>query len=125
MSGAEDIRLNLNAYMQLDSRLETWSDWAIVKENYHLVQQDLTRQMYDYRNKMELLVDSWKAYDEWLTSTRAYIDFRRSQGVCDPQSVQELYKEDLQLQKEIQDQATKNLERECALIQEYGMPDQH
>ena len=125
MSGAEDIRLNLNAYMQLDSRLETWSDWAIVKENYHLVQQDLTRQMYDYRNKMELLVDSWKAYDEWLTSTRAYIEFRRSQGVCDPQSVQELYKEDLQLQKEIQDQAAKNLERECALIQEYGMPDQH
>ena len=125
MNGAKDVRMNLNTYMQIDTRLDIWSDWAQAKENYKLVEQELTRQMYQYRNKMELLLDSWHAYDDWLKSTQDYILFRRNQGVCDAGSVQELYREDLSLQKEMLDQAGANLERECALIQEYGLPDEH
>ena len=122
MNGAEDVRVNLNIYTQLDTRLDIWSQWAEAKENYKLVEQELTQQMYEYRNKMELLLDSWKTYDDWMRSTQAYIAFRRSQGVCDAKSVQEIHQEDLALQKDLLDQAKKNLERECALIQEYGIP---
>lgn len=121
LSGAEDVRLNLNIYTQLDTRLDIWSQWAEAEEKHKLVQQELTQQMYEYRNKMELLLDSWKTYDDWMQSTQAYIAFRRSQGACDAQSVQDIHQEDLALQKELLDQAKKNLERECALIQEYGI----
>ena len=122
LNGAEDVRVNLNIYTQLDTRLDIWSQWAEAEENYKLVEQELTQQMYEYRNKMELLLDSWKTYDDWMRSTQAYISFRRSQGVCDAKSVQEIHQEDLALQKDLLDQAKKNLERECALIQEYGIP---
>ncbi len=122
LSGERDVRLNLNVYTQLDTRLDIWSEWAQAKADYHLVEKELTRQMHDYRNKMELLLDSWQTYDDWLQSTQDYIDFRRSQGVCDAAGVQALYAEDLQLQNELLEQAQKNLERECALIQEYGLP---
>ena len=121
LSGETDVRMNLNAYFQLDTRMEIWSEWAMAKENYHLVQQELTQKMHEYRNKMELLLDSWKAYDDWKCSTEDYLAFRRSQGVCDADSVKELYDEDLSLQKEMQEQEAKNIERECALIQEYGL----
>lgn len=122
LNGADDVRINLNIYSQIDTRLDIWSQWAEAEENHKLVEQELTQQMYEYRNKMELLLDSWKTYDDWMHSTQAYIAFRRSQGACDAQSVQEIHQEDLALQKELLDQAKKNLERECALIQEYGIP---
>lgn len=122
LNGADDVRINLNIYSQIDTRLDIWSQWAEAEENHKLVEQEITQQMYEYRNKMELLLDSWKTYDDWMHSTQAYIAFRRSQGACDAQSVQEIHQEDLALQKELLDQAKKNLERECALIQEYGIP---
>ena len=40
LSGETDVRMNLNAYFQLDTRMEIWSEWAMAKENYHLVQQE-------------------------------------------------------------------------------------
>ena len=123
MSGDTDVRINLNTYLQLDTRLETWSAWATAKENYHLVQQELSHNMHEYRNKMKLLLDSWKTYDDWRISTQDYIRFRRSQSFCTPEELSKLYAEDLELQKELLDQEGRNVERECALIQEYGLPD--
>ncbi len=122
MSGDTDVRMNMNIYFQLDTRLEIWSEWLMAKENYRLVQEELTQKMFDHRNKMQLLLDSWKAYDDWKASTQDYINFRRSQGACTPTELRKLYNEDLQLQKEMLEQDKKNLERECALIQEYGLP---
>ncbi|MBR1981221.1 MAG: hypothetical protein IKA23_00545 [Akkermansia sp.] len=122
MSGDTDVRVNLNTYLQLDTRLEIWSEWARAKENYHLVQQELTHNMHEYRNKMKLLLDSWKTYDDWLLSTQAYVRFRQTQGGLTPDELSSLYEEDLALQQEMLDQESKNVERECALIQEYGLP---
>lgn len=122
MSGDTDVRINLNTYLQLDTRLEIWSAWATAKENYHLVQQELSLNMHEYRNKMQLLLDSWETYDNWRLSTQDYIRFRRSQSFCTPEELSRLYTEDLELQKEILDQEGRNIERECALIQEYGLP---
>ena len=121
LSGETDVRMNLNTYLQLDTRMEIWSEWAMAKENYHLVQQELTQKMHEYRNKMQLLLESWKAYDDWKRSTEDYLEFRRTQGVCEASGIKELYDEDLDLQKEMQEQEDKNIERECALIQEYGL----
>ncbi len=121
LSGETDVRMNLNTYLQLDTRMEIWSEWAMAKENYHLVQQELTQRMHEYRNKMQLMLESWKAYDDWKRSTEEYLAFRRRQGVCEAAGIKALYDEDLALQKEMQKQEAKNIERECALIQEYGL----
>lgn len=121
LSGETDVRMNLNTYFQLDTRMEIWSEWAMAKENYHLVQQELTQQMHEYRNKVQLLLESWKAYDDWKCSTEDYLAFRRRQGVCEVGGIKELYDEDIALQKEMLEQEAKNIERECALIQEYGL----
>lgn len=121
-SGNQDVRLNLNSYLQLDTRLEIWGDWLIAKENYKLVQEEITRQMHEYRNKMELLLDSWKTYDEWKQCTRDYLNFRNQQGAYDSESLKTLYDEDIAFQLEMFEQEQKNIERECALIQEYGLP---
>lgn len=122
-SGGKDVRMNLNIYQELDTRMETWSQWAMAKENYKLVQQELTHQMHEYRHKMQLLLDSWKTYDRWKRSTISYMQFRRTQGECEPEAITELHNEEIALQKEILEQEQKNIERECALIQEYGLPD--
>lgn len=124
LSGETDVRMNLNTYLQLDTRMEVWSEWAMARENYRLVQQELTQKMHEYRNKMQLLLESWKAYDDWKRSTEDYLDFRRRQGVCEADGIKALYDEDIALQKEMQEQEKKNLERECALIQEYGLPNE-
>lgn len=122
MSGDTDVRVNLNAYLQIDTRLEIWSDWAQAKENYHLVEEELTQNMHEYRNKMHMLLDSWYAYDEWKSSTQDYIRFRQSQSFYTPEELSKLYAEELQIQTELLEQESKNIERECALIQEYGLP---
>ncbi|MBQ8479567.1 MAG: hypothetical protein IJ503_04175 [Akkermansia sp.] len=121
-SGGQDVRMNLNIYQELDTRMETWSQWAMAKENYKLVQQELTHQMHEYRHKMQLLLDSWKSYDRWKRSTVSYMQFRSQQGECEPEAIAELHNEEVALQKEILEQEQKNIERECALIQEYGLP---
>lgn len=122
MSGEKDVRLNLNIYMQLDTRLDIWTDWLIAKENYALTRLELTQKMHQHRNQMQLLLDSWKSYDEWKCSTQAYVDFRRRQGALNAKALADLFQEDAALQKEMLEQEAKNLERECALIQEYGLP---
>lgn len=120
-SGGQDVRMNLNIYQELDTRMEIWSQWAMAKENYKLVQQELTHQMHEYRHKMQLLLDSWKTYERWKLSTQSYMRFRSNQGACEPEAITELHNEEIALQKEILEQEQKNVERECALIQEYGL----
>lgn len=121
MNHDNDVRINLNTYLQIDTRLNIWADWAISKENHKIVQEEISHQMHDYRNKMNLLIDSWKTYENWKQSTTKYITFREQQGVMDAESIQELYKEKLKLQNELLEQERDNIERECALIQEYGL----
>ena len=121
-SGRHDVRMNLNLYLQLDTRMNVWSDWAKAKTNYELAEQEITDALREYGSKMQLILESWEAYDEWLTSTREYIRFRKAQGACNPDDMKALYEEGLSLEREMLEQKLKNLERECALIQEYGIP---
>ncbi len=51
-----------------------------------------------------------------------YVAFRRVQGATDPEAARKMHAEAVSMQKSILDQDRKNLDRECALIQEYGLP---
>lgn len=64
---------------------------------------------------------SWKEYGDWRHAMEEYVAFRRAQGATDPESARKMHAEAVSMQKSILDQDRKNLDRECALIQEYGL----
>lgn len=126
MSGfmkADDIRLDMNSYFSLDTRLTTWQEYQNTKVQHELLMQQLKQRMYEHREKIALLLRSWTEFGNWKQAMEEYIHFRRSQGATDPETAREMHSESISIRKSILDQDRKNLERECALIQEYGLPE--
>lgn len=120
---ADDVRLDMNSYFSLDTRLTTWNEYQNAKVQHELLVQQLRQRMYEHREKIALLMRSWKEYGDWKQAMEEYINFRRVQGATDPESARKMHTEAVSMRKNILDQDRKNLERECALIQEYGLPD--
>ena len=119
--GIKDVRMSLNLYQSLDTRLDTWQEYLNAKEQHEQMLRRLRQNMHDWRENMRLVMESWEKYEDWRAANEAYIRFRRSQGAQDPEGVVRLHRESLSLQQEIREQERKNLERICALIQEYGL----
>lgn len=122
MEGVEDVRINLNLYQELDTRLEGWQEYQSSKEAHRLLQEQLALKMYEWREKMRLVMESWSEYREWRQAVESYMAFRRSQGEQSPADMLRLHQEMIKLDQELRDQETKNAERIGALIQEYGLP---
>ena len=120
--GVKDVRMSLNLYLPIDTRLDTWQEYQNAKDQHELLLRQLRQRMYDWRENMRLVMESWEKYESWREANEAYIRFRRHQGAQDPDGVMQLHRESLNLQREIRDQERKNIERICALIQEYGLP---
>ena len=118
----DDVRLDMNSYFSLDTRLTTWDEYQDAKMQHELLVLQLRQKMYEHREKIALLMRSWKEYGNWKQAMEEYIHFRRSQGAADPESARKMHSEAISIRKSILDQNQKNLERECALIQEYGFP---
>lgn len=78
--------------------------------------------MREYKEKATLLLRSWQQYREWQQAMEIYIAFRRSQGASHPDELRARHEESQSILTELREQELKNLERECALIQEYGLP---
>ncbi|MBQ3240332.1 MAG: hypothetical protein IJB00_04015 [Akkermansia sp.] len=119
---AEDVRLDMNSYFSLDTRLTTWDEHQTARAQHELLVQQLKQKMYEHREKIALLMRSWKEYGDWRRAMEEYVAFRRVQGATDPESARKMHAEAVNMQKSILDQDRKNLDRECALIQEYGLP---
>lgn len=119
----DDVRLDMNSYFSLDTRLTTWNEYQDAKVQHKLLEQQLRQRMYEHREKIALLIRSWKEYGDWKQAMKEYITFRRMQGATDPESARKMHAESIAIRKNILDQDKKNLERECALIQEYGLPE--
>lgn len=120
--GMKDVRVNLSLYLPVDTRLEAWQEYQHSKEQHALLLRQLEQRMLSWREKMQLVLDSWKQYEEWREAMQCYIDFRRRQGAQDPEGMLQLHAESIKLQQEMLDQEAKNAERIGALIQEYGLP---
>lgn len=121
MGGGNDVRLNMNFYLQLDTRLDVWRDLKEAKDSHELLVRLLRQKMFEFKEKTALLVKSWDMYREWKSAMEEYDAFRRKHGALDPESVKSLYDASLELKKETIARERENLERECALIQEYGI----
>lgn len=120
--GVKDVRMSLNLYLPVDTRLDAWQEYRNAGAQHELLLRQLRQKMHEWRENMRLVMESWQKYEDWRDANAAYIQFRRSQGAQDPESMMRLHRESLTLQHEMREQQRKNAERICSLIQEYGLP---
>lgn len=120
--GMRDVRVNLNLYLQLDTQLNAWQEYQTSREHHELLRRKLRQNMHSWREKMQLIIQSWTQYEEWRDAMEEYIAFRRRQGAQNPEDMLRLYEESQKMTRDMQEQERKNAERIGALIQEYGLP---
>lgn len=118
----DDARIDMNTYLSLDTRLETWNEYLSAKAQHELLEQQLRKSMYEHREKLQLLMSSWAEYNDWKEAMQNFITFRKQHGITNSAAAKALHDESMQVQSAILAQERENLERECALIQEYGLP---
>ncbi len=124
MRNADDVRINFNSYVSLDTRLELWHDYKDAKLGEELVREAITQSMKEHREKIGATLRSWRQYEDWKLGIGDYITFRNSQGVTSFEEALKRNEESLELEKSLISQERSNLERECAAIQEYGWRDE-
>ncbi len=120
MRNADDIRVNFNSYVTLDTRLETWHDYKDAKKGEELTLKLIEQTMREHKDKVATVLRSWEQYEEWKRGVQEYVAFRNAQGVGDAEEATLRHKESLDTEKALLDQERANLERECAAMQEYG-----
>ncbi len=124
MQGAKDTRVSLNTYFSLDVKGDKANSY-LEAENAHRAALSQARQkMREYKEKAAMLLESWRQYREWKQAMEGYISFRRRQGAAHPDDMRRLHGESQTVMQELLEQERKNIERECALIQEYGLPEE-
>lgn len=124
MSGTKDMRMSLNFFLSLDTRGRLWHDKQMAEAEYRAVQEQIQQKMWQHKEKMALLLQSWQQYNAWRQAMESYCAFRQEQGAATAEEWGKRRMEILQLQEEFAAQDKQNLERECALLQEYGFPAQ-
>lgn len=122
MQGAKDTRVSLNTYFSLDMKGDKANNYREAENAHRAALSQARQKMREYKEKAELLLKSWQQYREWRQAMAGYIAFRRSQGASHPDDLRARHEESQAVMQEMLEQERKNIERECALIQEYGLP---
>lgn len=122
MQGAKDTRVSLNVHFSLDMVGDRANSYREAEKAHRAALAQARQKMREYKEKATLLLRSWQQYREWQQAMESYIAFRRSQGASHPDELRARHEESQSILTELREQELKNLERECALIQEYGLP---
>ncbi len=120
MRNTDDIRINLNSYISLDTRQEQFYDYKDAVAGEKMIIEAIHQNMREHREKILSVLKSWELYEEWKLSMRDYIAFRNRRGVSGFQEAESRHQESMELEKTFISQERANLERECGAIQEYG-----
>jgi len=123
MRGAKDTRVSLNTYFPLDMKGEKANSYREAENAHRAALSQARQKMREYKEKAALLLQSWQQYREWKQAMEGYIAFRRRQGAAHPDDMRMMHEESQSVMQELLEQERKNIERECALIQEYGLPE--
>lgn len=115
-----DLRMELDFFLQLDTRLNTWFSLKEAEENHVLLEQTLKLQMIERREKMALLMQASREFEKWKNASRKYNDFLNRQGEINADAILERERAASELEREISRQEKANIERVAALILEYG-----
>lgn len=115
-----DLRMELDFFLQLDTRLNTWFSLKEAEENHALLEQTLKLQMVERREKMALLMQSCSEFEKWKNAVKKYDAFLNRRGEVSAESVLERERASAELDREIFLQEKAEIERIAALILEYG-----
>lgn len=97
--------------------------WVLARFAHEEALLQARLKMREYKEKAAMLLHGWEQYREWKQAMEGYMDFRRRQGAAHPDDMRALHGESQSVMQEMLEQERKNIERECALIQEYGLPE--
>lgn len=116
----DDLRMELDFFLQLDTRLNTWFSLKEAEENHVLLEQALKLQMVERREKMGLIMRSSRDFEKWKNAARKYDAFLNRRGEISAESILERERASEELELEIARQEKAEVERVAALILEYG-----
>ncbi len=124
MRNADDVRISFNTFLRLDTRLERYHDYKDADKAHQLTLEALSQAMMEHREKVLLTLNAWQKYEEWKESVDDYVAFRNRQEISDAEEAIARQQAHLEIEKARLEQRRSNLERECALMQEYGWRSQ-
>lgn len=120
-ASSDDMKINMALSWRLDTQLRVWHQWKSAKGSHEILVEEIRIRMIERREKVKALIRSMEEYSVWkgYRSKRiAYLQNRQ------PMNFEEQKKNFLEL-KELSSKAsseeTENIEREAALILEYGL----
>lgn len=115
-----DLRMELDFFLQLDTRLNTWFALSEAKENHVLLEQGLKLQMIERREKMALILRASREFSKWKNTMRKYNAFLNRRGETHADAILERERASAELDREIANQEKAEIERVAALMLEYG-----
>lgn len=121
MGKDNDLRMDLNFYIQLDTRLNIYRQLKQAKADHAVLIQTLKMQMLERREKIAQILQSEKDYQYWQSTMKKLTAFHKKQGEIDAESLTKRHKEQHETELSLIDQNIQNIEREASLIMEYGL----
>lgn len=116
----DDLRMELDFFLQIDTRLNTWFALKTAEENHVLLEETLRLQMIERREKMALLVRSSREFFKWKNAAQKYDAFLNRRGEVSANAVLARERASAKLEEEVFSQEKSEIERVAALILEYG-----
>lgn len=116
----KDLRMELDFFLQLDTRLNTWFSLQEAKENHAVLESALKLQMIERREKMHRLMDACRDCANWRNATEKYDAFLNRRGEVSADAILERERASLATQREMLAQEKGETERVAALMLEYG-----
>lgn len=116
----DDLRMELDFFLQIDTRLNTWFALQSAKENHVLLEETLRLQMIERREKMALLMRSSREFKRWKNAAKKYDAFLNRRGEVSAEAILEREHASAELEGEIFTQEKSEIERLATLMLEYG-----
>lgn len=118
----KDLRMQLDFFVQLDTQLSTYFSLKEAEAAHELLEKTLKMQMIERREKIALILLSQEEYVRWKKTAKRYENFLERQNADSAESVLERRKNLRAFRETLTSRERENIEREAALILEYGIP---
>ncbi|WPX39978.1 TolC family protein [Akkermansia sp. N21116] len=122
MSGGSDVRMDMNFYLRLDTQLKNYQALKQAKKEYSFLLDTLRNTLLDRREKILALVESGQEYEEWRDTMVSYKEFLSRMEDRKPATLRRQMEEGMKLERDCLVHEKEQVERECAMILEYGLP---
>lgn len=117
----KDTKINLGINYNLDTHLNTWTQYKDNKEQYELAKQEVSQEIMEHKVKTQKLRNSYEKYTSWRHYMNKRILFLQSAPADTGTDFIERANTLHQMQGELLAQEEKAIETEAALVLGYGL----